>query len=533
MRNPARFIAAFLVLGAGPAMAKPSLFPPSSVVRTTCIACHATDKDGAVTRIESVRTTPEEWENTIRRMERRHGLQLDAPTRKQALKELSATLGLTQDEAARVSYLLRSPSASLKEELSRDEQLGRTCASCHSWGKVVSHRRTPESWASLRDFHLASFPASTIYSYEDMKWHVEAKEALEKLTKWLPLESPQWKAQQKAKAPDVSGTWLAAGHQVGKGSYQATVTLKHRGSQDYEITKALLWDDGKRETWKGAGAMYGTHSLRARYDWPKSFVKDAWELRPDGHFDGTWTVRHYEHVFGDEMLFSTKGVSKVVRVVPGWLTPGGTHQVQVLATGKLGAVGFGPGTSVTASRPLRDGWTVVTVKVDKGAKPGRRAVTVGGKSGVVDIAIAPRVDYIMVTPQHGMARIGVDWDPAKPKEVPKQGVPFEAWGWSFGADGVQGTPDDVALDRLKGVDWAMREYFTTPEDRDVEYVGTLDATGMFMPRGFSPPYPDSPSRNNTGNVWVVARWRPGPAADPLQSRAYLWVTFPDINKETR
>lgn len=529
MRKLACAIFTSTMLLAGPALAKPSLFLPDSAVQQTCIACHAAEPGGAITRIETMRATPEEWDLILTRMERRYGVGLDPQTRKDALKELTKYLGLSPEEQARVAYLTRSVAASFKEELPNDDEVQRVCSSCHTWGKVLSTRRTPESWKSLKDFHLASFPAATILSYEDMKWRLEADKMLDKLARWLPFEAPGWRNGLKAKAPDLSGQYLASGRQVGKGEYQATVTLKARPGGEYAATKAILWDDGSKESWTGAGALYGNHALRLRWNWPGSHVKESLAVAPDGSLEGTWTVKHYEHLFGDETLLPVKKGPQVARVAPTWITPGGIHKVRVLSTGKLGALSFGPGTQVVASRPLSDGWTEVTVKVAPNAAPALNPVAQGGKPSRVKIGVAPRVDYIRVTPDHGMARTGYEWNPDRPAHVPLQGVPFEAFGWSVGRDGKRDTADDVLLGLLKGVDWALEEFHTTSDDHDIDYIGRLQPGGMFMPSGFGP-NPDSPSKNNTGNAWVVARWRPGPAADPLRARAYLWVTFPDIVK---
>lgn len=523
------------LLLAGPVQARPSLLPEGSVVRTTCIACHSAEPGGALTRIESLRTTPEEWEAILGRMERRYGLALDAATRKQALQELSTHLGLARDEAARVSYMTRSPAASFKEMLPADDKVQRTCASCHSWGKVLSHRRSPESWKSLEGFHLASFPAATILSYEDMKWRLEARSMLDKIAAWLPFDSPSWRRDRQARKPDLSGRYLAAGRQIGHGFYQAIVTLEIRGKiadGEYAATREILWEDGKRERWSGAGVLYGNHALRLRWNWPGSHVKEALQVNPDGTLEGSWTVGHHEHVFGDEVLFPFGRGPWIAAVTPSWLVPGSLSRVRVLSTHKLGAVAFGPGTTVTASRPLADGWTEFTVRVPPDAVPGSGPVLLGGKPSRFALAIAPRVDYITVSPEHGVARTGYQWDPARPTRVPLQGVPFEALGWSIGRDGRRGTADDLNLGVLRGVDWSLEEFHTTPDDHDIDYIGTLLGTGLFLPAGFGP-NPDSPSKNNTGNAWVVARWRPNPTADPLRARAYLWVTFPDMVKAVR
>lgn len=539
-----------LVLFAAPASAKPSLFGPTSVVQTTCVACHNTDPDGAVTRIEGLRTTPEEWSLILDRMERRWGLQIDAKTHKQALKELSGTLFLTPEEAKKVAFLLRSPAASDKEKMPTIENGQRMCASCHTWGKTMSYRRTADSWASLLDFHTASFPISTILSYEDTVWQDRSAEVLKAVAPLLPFENVGWRKALGAKAPDLSGTWIVAGHYVGKFDYEGQMTLTHRGNGDYKATRVDTLPNGKQEELIGAGALYAGHSLRMRWTSkegskgdPKTGngadklrtegdLSEAFELDPDGHLQGTWKVLRQEHEFGDEVAYRAKGPVAVLRVSPAWLSPGSTTKVRIFATGTPGKIDLGKGVRVTASRPLKAGWTELAIKVDPKAPVGVRAVLAGGKPTSAAFAIARRVDYITVSPIHGVARTGFNWDPKFPGRVPKQGVPFEAIGWSFGPDGKRETADDFSLGHLKDASWQMAEFMNTPDDEDIDWIGKLGTDGLFIPAEFEP-NERAPQKNNTGNVWIVASYRPGPAAAALRARAYLWATFPDLVKGIR
>ncbi len=77
----------------------------------------------------------------------------------------------------------------------------------------------------------------------------------------------------------------------------------------------------------------------------------------------------------------------------------------------------------------------------------------------------------------------------------------------------------------------MEEYTATYNDDDIKFVGTLnEATGHFTPNIEGPNPARSGSRNNVGDVWVVAKY-PGDAvggkpAPTLRARAHLLVTVP-------
>ena len=71
----------------------------------------------------------------------------------------------------------------------------------------------------------------------------------------------------------------------------------------------------------------------------------------------------------------------------------------------------------------------------------------------------------------------------------------------------------------------MEEYSAVFDDDDIEFVGSLDEDGLFMP-ALDGPNPDrSGQRNNVGDVWVVGTWT-GPDGEELRGRAHLIVTVP-------
>jgi quinohemoprotein amine dehydrogenase len=168
---------------------------------------------------------------------------------------------------------------------------------------------------------------------------------------------------------------------------------------------------------------------------------------------------------------------------------------------------------------------VLTVAVDvaAGAAPGSRDLFVGGASRQKALAVYDKVDGIKVKPDWAMARVGGD-------TFPKMAAQFEAWAYSNGADGKPDSPDDIDLGMVDAA-WSMEEYAATYNDDDIKFVGTLnEATGRFTPNVDGPNPQRVGSRNNIGDVWVVAKYLgdavAGKPAPTLRARAHLLVTVP-------
>jgi quinohemoprotein amine dehydrogenase len=193
------------------------------------------------------------------------------------------------------------------------------------------------------------------------------------------------------------------------------------------------------------------------------------------------------------------------------------------ASVQAGQVDLGPG--VTVARVVSAAPEALTVAVDvaAAAAPGSRDLFVAGAARSAALAIYRRIDRIEVTPEWSMARVG---GPIFPKMLSQ----FEAWAFDNGADGKPDTSDDVKLGLVPAT-WSLEEYTATYEDDDVKYVGALDArTGLFTPALDGPNTERSGSRNNIGDVWVVASYTPeasdGKPASALRARAHLLVTVP-------
>jgi quinohemoprotein amine dehydrogenase len=132
-----------------------------------------------------------------------------------------------------------------------------------------------------------------------------------------------------------------------------------------------------------------------------------------------------------------------------------------------------------------------------------------------------RVDSLKVLPQAGLSRLGGE-------VFPKQVQQFEAVAFSNGPDGRPGSPDDLNLG-LVNVAWSLEEYTATFGDDDVQFVGAIDQTGLFVPAVDGPNPKRSGNRNNVGDVWVVAELKPGGSpggSTAIRARAHLLVTVP-------
>ena len=94
-----------------------------------------------------------------------------------------------------------------------------------------------------------------------------------------------------------------------------------------------------------------------------------------------------------------------------------------------------------------------------------------------------------------------------------------------GPDGKPDTADDLPLGIVNAT-WALEEYTATYDDDDVKFVGSIDAKGLFTPNNDGPNPERRGNRNNVGDVWVVARYTPDGASEPIRGRAHLLVSVP-------
>ena len=76
----------------------------SELVRKTCSPCHKADDKQRLSRISWRRTTPEGWEQTIKRMISLNGLKMEPAEAREVLKYLADNLGLAPEEARPAAF---------------------------------------------------------------------------------------------------------------------------------------------------------------------------------------------------------------------------------------------------------------------------------------------------------------------------------------------------------------------------------------------------------------------------------------------
>jgi quinohemoprotein amine dehydrogenase len=181
---------------------------------------------------------------------------------------------------------------------------------------------------------------------------------------------------------------------------------------------------------------------------------------------------------------------------------------------------FGSGITVKRIVSHTPSEVVAEVDVAANAVPGKRDIAFRRSVLEGAVAVYDRVDYIKVLPEASLARLGSDVHPKGYEQ-------FDAVAYQRGADDKMHTADDVELGHID-VTWSVEEYLSVYGDDDKDFVGTLSPTGLFTPALDGPNPKRKFSRNNYGDVWVVATAKneKDKEGKPLTGRSYLVVTVP-------
>jgi len=531
-------IGAMVVLASAPAA---QAFTQDSLVFRKCTGCHAPGADGRISRVEEIRTTPEEWAVIVDRMRRLHRMPLTRSEMDRLLKELCSTQILTPEEQARVSYLSLFHNAQEMEAPADkgEERMFATCVRCHSAGKIRSYRMTPASWAKIRDFHLWFDPA-VVYQMREMHWREEATAVLEDMPKRYGY-GQAWTAP----APQLAGRWAIVGTEPGKGSFRGEAELEGGADGEYRLRGVLRYSDRTAERFEGEATLYGGYALRTRTrhgvaETRGAYIVSGAEMKGENHFpaprfrtsSATWIRKD--------------AGPRVARVSPPFLLAGEktTLRVEGVALPAVEAadvVFTGGPVKVLSAR--RAGPEVIEIQVMAGAAaPGEAKLSVKGLDAGA-VAFAPGIDYIAVTPTVGRARLfggrhvpaeGVQFQAiayarkAKPEEQPPAAAP------TAGAAPAASRPDpasDVALGPV-AARFNLAEEKTREGDDDLKYVGSISANGTYVPRGGYGPIPARAySLEGSGLVKVLASYRRG--AKTYDAEAQLAVTVPDYVQRLR
>jgi Quinohemoprotein amine dehydrogenase A, alpha subunit, haem binding len=147
------------------------------LVIAKCGGCHARDDKGNMERISWARTTPEGWQNALKRMILVKGVSLTAQEGRLIARYLSTFHGLAPEEALPVRHIAERR---IHEESNiPDRDPGKACAKCHALAVTLSWRRSLEDWKQFVDLHSARYtfsPNAEIVAY---------------LARVAPLHSPE------------------------------------------------------------------------------------------------------------------------------------------------------------------------------------------------------------------------------------------------------------------------------------------------------------------------------------------------------
>jgi quinohemoprotein amine dehydrogenase len=541
-----------------------------------CSGCHTKDEKGNLSRISWIRTTPEGWEEAIKRMVRLNGVQLQPADAKVILKYLSNHHGLAPEEAKPVMYMAEHR---IQDEEVPDESVRSTCMTCHALGRPFSWRRTREEWSLLADTHAALYQqaeaafrrgafagggaggaagAATATAAAGGRGGrgaaasaaatpaatVSLDATLDFLGKNYPLHTPEWGAwQARMRTPRIAGKWLISAHIPGYGKYFGELTIAPGAAEDEFTTTATLQSVSGGPTIKrnGSGLVYAGYSWRGRSSGAKlapnaapdsldNTMRETLWFSPDQTWaEGRWFWGEYQE-FGVDVKLRRASSEPTLLTLDRYSLKTGTQaqRVRILGASLPAQVtpadlDFGSGIAVKSIASHTPTEIVAIVDVAADALPGKRDLSLRNTLLEGAVAVYDKIDYIKVVPEASIARLGGDSKSPHPRGYQQ----LEAVAYQRGADGKPHTSDDVELGPID-VNWSVEEFYAVFGDDDKEFVGTLDNHGLFTPNTDGPNPQRKFSRNNYGDVWIVATAKNEKDKDgkPLAARSYLVVAVP-------
>jgi quinohemoprotein amine dehydrogenase len=523
------------------------------LVIAKCSGCHRKDEKGNLSRISWERTTPEGWQEVIKRMVRSNGLKLTPDEARAIVKSLSASHGLAPEEAKPVMYMAEH---TIPDESYPTPVLRTTCASCHAFGRPASWRRSPEEWKLLLNMHIGYYPnaeGAAAWRRRSLdaadgegtaspppKEPKLVDQAIDFLSKNYGLATPEWAAwRARMRAPKLSGTWLVTGHLAGHGDYFGQMVVTPGSSDDEFNTSITLQPVGGGASIerRGRAVVYSGYAWRGRSmgaasgslpgDVPAEIHEALWISPDESGGMGRWFWGSYDE-FGFDVKLQRGSGGPVLLSVDRRSLKTGTQDQRVRIVGDSlpteivpADLDLGSGVTVQSiiSHTSRD--LVAQVNVAADAIPGRRDVALGHATLSNAIAVYDKVDYIKVLPENSLARLG------GASQRQKGYQQLEVIAYNRGADGKPNTADDIELGPVD-VTWSVEEFYERFDDDDKEFVGALSGTGLFTPAADGPNPQRKQSRNNYGNVWVVAtaKSEKDRLGKPLVGKSYLVVAPP-------
>ncbi|HEX4227931.1 MAG TPA: quinohemoprotein amine dehydrogenase subunit alpha [Bryobacteraceae bacterium] len=522
----------------------------NQLVIQKCSSCHTRDAKGNMLRISWERTTPEGWEEAIKRMVRLRGVNLTPEEARSIVKYLSTEHGLAPEEAAAVEFY--DEKRMVDETNIPNDKVRGACVMCHPFARPMSWRRSSGDWKLLANLHIALYPqADEAFRFglgagdeggsEPADKTVPLDAALNYLDKAAPLETPEWAAwRPRMRAPKLAGRWLVSADVPGKGRYYGEMVVEPSGNASDEFSTRVtlksvnggstLSREGRSLVYTGyawRGHSKGTTAPGPAPDDLSRDMREVMSVAPDQlSAQGRWFWGQYQE-FGMDVKLQRASSDPVLLGIDRAALKTGSKNVRIRMIGdnlpdRVAASDFDFGSGVTVDDIVShsSNEVVAEVSVAADAISGRRDVAFRRSVLPRAVAVYDRIDYIKVSPESALARLGSERHPRGYQQ-------FEAIGYQRGADGKPHTADDVELGPVDAT-WSIEEFYDSYGDDDKKFVGTLSPTGLFTPSSDGPDPKRQFSKNNYGDVWVVATAKDEKGADgrPLIGKSYLVVTVP-------
>ena len=498
-----------------------------------------------MSRISYQRTTPEGWQQTVRRMVLLNDLQIEPEDAREAVAYLATHHGLAPEEAVEGAFHSERRD-NIDYYYAADPETQITCNRCHSMGRVLNQRRTREEWDLLTAMHRALYPFTDFQSFmrpieSDESGGDDGPSAVERavahLAEAFPLDTPEWTrwSANMRTAPRLDGTWALVGRERGQGPvYGEVVVTVDPDAPDRFRTTARYTYPARDEvvTRSGQARVFTGFQWRGSTTSSSSNQPPLREVlsmsRDRESMTGRWFTGVYDELGIDVTLHRAGAQPVLTGVWPAAVpTSAGEATLDIFGANlpdALEAASFdlGAGLTVTGVSEASTGRATVRVQVSPDARVGPRDLFIGDAALPDAVVVFDEVHRITVAPRTGLARVGGG-------AIPKQYERFEARAWHDGPDGEAETDDDLDLGMVDA-EWTMEEYAVTFGDDDTEFVGSIDGEGIFEPALDGPNPERSGERNNVGDVWVVATVSTGPAGaalqPPLRARTHLVVSVP-------
>lgn len=503
-KNLGKSLAATSAIALGALLAQPVTAESAGekLLQQNCMGCHVPEnmKPLQLSRISHQRKTPEGWLMTIARMQLVHGLKISDENRRTLVKHLADTQGLSPEEAAPYRYVLERRLNHIED---KQPELAEMCARCHSEARVGLQRREQDEWDKLVHFHLGQWP-SVEYSAmgRDRDWFgIARNEVVPFLGENYGLQSDSWESWLSQASIDASGRWRVAGEMPGRGAFHGEMVVTAKGDDNYKLKFKGRFDNGEKLSGKGKAIIYSGYEWRGDLKLDGERYQQVLALDPKSQ---SLTGRMYlksQETLGLDLQAVRDSKATLLAASPTYLKADEETRVSLRGSQLSGDIRISGGVEIVAVEKRSAEEITLRLRAPKDAGSRQVSVHVGDQTLQDGLAIYTNLSRVEVTPSYAVARVGDGGG-----QTGKVKAAFQAVGYSAGADGIDGTDDDIRLGVMPA-SWSLSPFDAKAiEDKDMEFAGSIDPkTGVFTPGEAGPNPARKYGTNNAGHLNVVAK----------------------------